>query len=136
MYPGRWYARVAAGEVVDLEGLAEHMAAHTSTFSKGEIFGILTDMVTCIRELCMDGKQVKIPNLAIFSLGITTNPASTAADYNIAKQLREVRLKSRATGRMRIKDLVDNVRIEEVSDYSSAKTAAKKAAATETKTEG
>ena len=65
---GKWYARVVTmGKTVTLEELAEHMAQHNTPYSEGVIRGVLTDMVNCIRELVLEGKSVKIPNLAIFS---------------------------------------------------------------------
>ena len=73
---GKWYARVVTmGKTVTLEELAEHMAQHNTPYSEGVIRGVLTDMVNCIRELVLEGKSVKIPNLAIFSAGIkSTGP--------------------------------------------------------------
>ena len=37
---------------------------------------MLTDMVGCIKELLLEGKNVKIADLAIFSLGIKNNDGS------------------------------------------------------------
>ena len=60
----KWYARSAVmGKTVSLEDLAEHMAQHNTPYSEGVIKGVLTDMITCIRELVLEGKAVKIPNL-------------------------------------------------------------------------
>ena len=67
-----WFARAMVTQTIDLEQLAEHMANHNTPYSKGAILGVLTDMVNCIRELVLDGNAVKIPNLAIFSAGLTT----------------------------------------------------------------
>ena len=69
---GKWFARAMVTQTIDLEQLAEHMANHNTPYSKGAILGVLTDMVNCIRELVLDGNAVKIPNLAIFSAGLTT----------------------------------------------------------------
>ena len=64
---GKWFGRaVVLGKTVTLEDLAEHMAQHNTPYSEGVIKGVLTDMVTCIRELVLEGKSVKIPNLCIF----------------------------------------------------------------------
>ena len=95
---GKWYARVAVDETIDLDGLAKHMAAHHSPYSEGLITGILKDMIACIRELALDGKAVKIPDLAIFSLGIKTKPADSPENFTPQKNVESVRLRSRATG--------------------------------------
>ena len=53
----KWYARSAVmGKTVSLEDLAEHMAQHNTPYSEGVIKGVLTDMITCIRELVLEGK--------------------------------------------------------------------------------
>ena len=43
--PGAWYARPTISQTYGLDDLAEHMAAHDTPFSKGVIYGVLTDMV-------------------------------------------------------------------------------------------
>ena len=85
---GMWYARASVNETLDLDGLAKHMADHHSPYSQGLITGILKDMVNCIRELALDGKAVKIPDLAIFSLGIKTKPADSPENFTPQKNVR------------------------------------------------
>lgn len=114
---GKWYARVAPIKTVSLEELSEHMAAHNTPFSAGAIKGILTDMVECIRELTLDSKAVKIPNLAIFSLGIASLGADTAADYSIAKYVKAVHLKARPTGESISSILGETITLKEYSTY-------------------
>ena len=53
----KWYARAVCEETVDIAALAEHMSTHNTPFSTGAIHGMLKDMVNCIKELLMDGKN-------------------------------------------------------------------------------
>ena len=76
---GKAYARVDYKEMYDIDKLAGHMAEHNTPFSKGTIKGILTDMVSCIRELTLNGNTVKIANLAIFKASVQSNPCSRYA---------------------------------------------------------
>ena len=76
----KWFAFPVIEQTVDLEALAEHMADHNTPFSKGAIKGILTDMVACIKELLLEGKNVKIADLAIFSIGIKNSGGSEDPD--------------------------------------------------------
>ena len=69
-------------ETVDIKGLAAHMASHNTPYSTGAIHGMLKDMVNCTKELLLDGKNVKIDDLAIFSVGLHTTGAPTADDFN------------------------------------------------------
>ena len=61
---GKWFAYPVIEETIDLDGLAGHMANHNTPFSKGAIKGMLTDMVSCVKELLLEGKNVKIADLA------------------------------------------------------------------------
>ena len=56
------------------------MSNHNSPYSKGGIKGLLTDMINCIKELLLEGKNVKIDDLAIFSLGIRNKAAADTED--------------------------------------------------------
>ena len=85
---GKWYAMATVNETYDLEKLAEHMANHHTPYSKGAIMGVLTDMVNCIHELVLDGNAVKIPNLAIFSAGLTTKLAKTRKDFTVSENIK------------------------------------------------
>ena len=98
---GRWFARaVTIGKTFDLDDLAKHMSEHNTPYSKGAIKGVLTDMVDCIRELVLEGKAVKLPNLAIFSAGIETakGGAAKSEDFSTSKHIDSVYLRARATG--------------------------------------
>ena len=97
---GKYFAYPVIEETVTLEGLAEHMSNHNTPFSKGAIKGLLTDMVGCIKELLLGGKNVKIDDLAIFSIGIKNQKggADTEEDFSVTKNIQSVKLRSRATG--------------------------------------
>ena len=103
---GKWFAFPVIEETIDLDALAEHMSNHNTPYSKGAIKGMLTDMVSCIKELLLEGKNVKIADLAIFSLGIKNNGGSDNADeFNVTKHIKGVRLRARATGDLIAKNL-------------------------------
>ena len=103
---GKYFAFPVIEETIDLDGLAEHMSSHNTPFSKGAVKGMLTDMVGCIKELLLEGKNVKIADLAIFSLGIKNNGgADNAEDFSVTKNIRGVKLRARATGELITKSL-------------------------------
>lgn len=103
----KWFAYPVREEVVSLEKLSEHMAAHNTPYSAGAIKGILTDMVTCIKELLLEGKSVKIPNLAIFSVGIKNNPGGAESEelFSVQENVKNVRMLARSTGSLSPKKL-------------------------------
>ena len=103
---GKWFAKNVVEETINLDGLAEHMSNHNSPYSKGVIKGLLTDMISCIKELLLEGKNVKIDDLAIFSLGIKNKlSADTEEEFTISKNVEGVKLRARATGELMSKSL-------------------------------
>ena len=103
---GKWFAFPVIEETIDLDALAEHMSNHNTPYSKGAIKGMLTDMVSCIKELLLEGKNVKIADLAIFSLGIKNNGGAVSEDvFTVSKNIKSVKLRARATGELIAKSL-------------------------------
>ena len=94
-------------ETLDLDALAKHMSQHNTPYSKGMIRGVLTDMVRSIKEILLEGKNVKIDDLAIFSIGIKNakGGAETEEDFNVTKNIKSVKLRARATGELTAKSL-------------------------------
>ena len=96
---GWWYGRaVTLGKTINLDDLAKHMAEHNTPYSAGAIKGVLTDMVACIRELVLEGRSVKLPNLAIFSAGLQSTGAQTSEAFSVQKNIKSVYMRARATG--------------------------------------
>ena len=103
---GKWFARAVSDETFDLAKLAEHMSKHNSPYSGGVIKGVLSDMVDCIKELLLDGKCVKIDDLAIFE-----------------KNISGMRLKARATGNLSTNNLKLDSQLKQQAEYQKPTTA-------------
>ena len=116
----KWYPRVVAEETIGLDELAEHMASHNTPFSKGAIKGILTDAVVCTKELLLLGKNVKYPDLAIFSLGLKVKcGADTKDDFSVAKNIEGLKLRARATGELSSSNLDATIKRVDVTSKKS-----------------
>lgn len=115
-----YHLRAISTETIDLDGLAAHMASHNSPYSKGTIYGILTDMVACIRELTLASKSVKIPDLAIFSLGIRTGAIKDLAKLD-GSAIRSAYIKARGTGEFRTREIREAITAREMSEYTAPK---------------
>lgn len=103
---GKYYAYPVITQTVDIDGLAEHMASHNTPFSKGAIKGMITDMVSCVKELTLQGFAVKIDDLAIFSIGIRNKEgADSEKEFTIAKNIDGFRLRARGTGEFSAKTI-------------------------------
>lgn len=114
----KYYARAHHDETVDIEELAEHMSNHNTPYSKGTIHGVLKDMVVCIRELLLDSKKVKLDDLAIFSLGLTSRPADTPADFSPSGNIVKAYINAIGTGDIAKKQLDVTARFKEVVEYN------------------
>ena len=112
-----WYARSAPTETIDIDGLAKHMAAHNTPYSAGTIHGVLKDMVACVKELVLDGKKIKLADLAIFSAGISSAGVATAKECG-AENIKDVHLCARPTGDLRSRILTTEARKMQLREYS------------------
>lgn len=69
-------------------------------------------MVSCIKELLLEGRSVKLPDLAIFSIGIknTRGGAVKEEEFTVAANIDGLKLRARATGSLQMKDLETSLR--------------------------
>ena len=96
---GKWYAFPVVEETIDLAALAKHMEEHNTGFTEAVCLGMMTAMVKCIKEQLLAGKNVKIDNLAIFSVGIRNKKgADSEAEFSVTNNIAGVKLRARATG--------------------------------------
>ena len=114
----KWYARSIADVTLDTEALAEHMAGHNTPYSAGVIAGVLKDMIKCIKELVLDGKRVKLDNLAIFYVGLQSTSADTVKEFDVNKNVKAIRLRAWATGTLSSKSVKMDARLKEIGEYS------------------
>ena len=115
----KWYARAVADETIGIDELSEHMAQHNTPYSKGCIKGVLRDMVDCIKEILLQGKNVKIDDLAIFSVGLRTKAAEAAVAFNPGVNIQGCTLRCRATGQLRPATMRGEVQYKEYGEYVS-----------------
>ena len=94
----KWYAYPVVEETVDLAALAAHMEEHNTGFSEAMCIGVLKAMVKCIKEQLLAGKNVKIDNLAIFSVGIKNRKGAESEEEFSTANISGVKLRARATG--------------------------------------
>ena len=76
--PAKWYARAVQDRTVEFEDFVTHISEHNSPYSRGVIHGVLIDMLACLKELVLDGKSVRLGDLGLFSVGISSKGAETA----------------------------------------------------------
>lgn len=80
----RIYAIAQERGTLTLAGLAEHMAEHTTSFSSGEILGIVTDAVNCVVEHLLSGYAVELGSLGKFSTRLSSEGCDSAEGFTPA----------------------------------------------------
>ena len=120
-YNNMYYARADHDETYDLEALVDHMASHNSPFSRGTIAGVLKDMVSCIRELVLDSKKVKLDGLAIFSIGLKTTGADSVGEFNVSTNIKSAHINALGTGEFSKKQLDLSAKFKEADKYDIVK---------------
>ena len=113
---GKWYAFPVVDETINLSDLAKHMEEHNTGFSEAMCLGMMTAMVTCVKAQLLAGKNVKIDNLAIFSVGIRNKEgAKTEAEFTVAGNISGLKLRARATGTLSNANLYNQANVRKVS---------------------
>lgn len=96
---GMIYGRVEHDKkIVDIPALAKHIAGHGSIYTEDVILGVLNKMAFCLKELMLEGKKIKLSDIAIFSAEVVSTGAASFLAYDITKNVKTVRLGVRGTG--------------------------------------
>lgn len=85
------YGFAQCTEIVDIDTFAKHVAGHGSVYKKGDVIGLLTNAVACLRELMLEGKRVKLGDLGDFQPRLKTAGARTADEFS-AQNIKEVNI--------------------------------------------
>ena len=114
---GKWYGR-AVHEMVEFNDFITHMANHHCVFSEATIRGVLVEMETCLRELLLEGKAVRLDDLGIFMLNLTNKPggAEKQEDYTAA-MISGGRMKLYLGKKFRARDLFEDAKFKESDLY-------------------
>lgn len=115
---GKYYARTTWREEYDLVKLANHMASHNTAFSRGQILAILTDIVACTLELCLDGKKVKFDNLGFFYISLKSWGAENVKDFKVNDNIYGVRVRYTPCGESSAALYRAQARVKEADVYA------------------
>ena len=92
---GKWYARLKSIETLTLTKLAKHISEHGSVFTEDVVEGVLKKFKTCLIEMLLDSKKVKIAGLGTFYLTCecTKGGADKEADFNVKEHLKALHIR-------------------------------------------
>ena len=67
-----WYATVVTDREMNFEEFVDHISSHNSPYSRGTVHGVMMDMLDCLKELILDGKSVRLGDLGLCSIGMSS----------------------------------------------------------------
>ena len=105
----KWYIRAVQDRTLSFDDFVQHMADHNSPYSRGVIHGVLIDMLACLQELILDGKSVRLGELGLISLGISSKGVAS-----VSEQVKGVHLLVRNTKTWSNAELRKLCKIEEL----------------------
>lgn len=81
---GKYYPRVEYKGTIDTKELAKILSKHSTTFTAGEMIGVLTDAAALIKEKVLDGYVVKIEDLGLFKASVDGNGLTLRKDAKVS----------------------------------------------------
>ena len=92
---GKWYAQVKALETMNTRKLANHISEHGSIYTPDVVYGVLEKFRSCLVEMLLESKKVKIEGLGTFycTLENQKNGALKKEDFNVNKHLKALHIR-------------------------------------------
>ena len=90
---GQWYGRTKALETMNTRKLAQHIAEHGSIYTSDVVFGVLEKFRSCLVEMLLNSKKVKIDGLGTFYTTLESRGASSKADYSVQEHIRGLHIR-------------------------------------------
>ena len=92
---GKWYAQIKALETMNTRKLAQHIAEHGSIYTPDVVYGVLEKFRSCLVEMLLDSKRVKIEGLGTFYCTIenTKGGAESADGFSVNTNLKGLHIR-------------------------------------------
>ena len=92
---GKWFAHGKTIETLNTRKLANHIAEHGSIYTPDVVFGVLEKFRSCLLEMLLESKRVKIDGLGIFftTLENEKGGATKKEDFNPQKNLKALHIR-------------------------------------------
>ena len=89
---GMYYGRIFKRDGLNLKGFARHISEHGSLVKYDLAVLVLQNIVSCLKEMAVQGIPVKLDGLGTFSPGIVGIGADSIAEYDTATHIKGVKL--------------------------------------------
>jgi len=115
----KWYATAVSDRELSFEDFVTHIAEHNSPYSRGTVHGVVMDMLDCLQECILDGKSVRLSDLGLFSIGMSSKAEDTKEKVS-AQSVEGVHLIVRNTKTWSNSELKKKCKIVEYDTYGTS----------------
>ena len=86
---GKWYAQIKSLETLNTRKLAQHISEHGSIYTPDVVYGVLEKFRSCLLEMLLNSKKVKIEGLGTFycTLENKKKGAPNKEDYSVREHI-------------------------------------------------
>ena len=92
---GKWFAHSKSVETMNTRKLAKHISEHGSVYTTDVVFGVLEKFRSCLVEMLLESKRVKIDGLGTFFTTLENEPGGAAKkeEFSVAKNLKALHIR-------------------------------------------
>lgn len=72
--PAMTYAVAQSRDTLDIDAVARHISSHGCNYDEGDVVAISKKLVSCIRELLLEGYRIQLGDLGTFGVRLKSNP--------------------------------------------------------------
>ena len=92
---GKWFAQIKTLETLNTRKLASHISEHGSIYTPDVVYGVLEKFRSCLLEMLLESKKVKIEGLGTFYCTVenTKGGAQKKEDFNVNKHLKALHIR-------------------------------------------
>ena len=92
---GKWFAQIKTLETLNTRKLANHISEHGSIYTPDVVYGVLEKFRSCLLEMLLESKKVKIEGLGTFycTLENQKGGALKKEDFNVSKHLKALHIR-------------------------------------------
>ena len=92
---GKWFAQIKTLETLNTRKLAQHISEHGSIYTPDVVYGVLEKFRSCLLEMLLESKKVKIEGLGTFYCTVENQKGGAAKkeDFNASKHLKALHIR-------------------------------------------
>jgi len=92
---GKWFAQIKTLETLNTRKLANHISEHGSIYTPDVVYGVLEKFRSCLLEMLLESKKVKIEGLGTFYCTVENSKGGAAKkeDFNVNKHLKALHIR-------------------------------------------